>query len=233
MTNRAHHEPHYSNRNNWLRASVLGANDGLISTASLLMGMTAANSDSHILMLTGMASLVAGAISMAAGEYVSVSSQADTEKADLDKEAYELLHNPKQELDELVEIYKSRGLDDALAQAVAVALTKHNALDAHARDEIGLTETVSAKPLQASMASAGSFMVGAIVPIACVAFLPQQVLAVGLAGITLLGLAVLGAVSARLGGAKISTAVVRVVVWGVVALATTALIGQLFGVNAG
>lgn len=233
MTNRVHHEPHYSNRNNWLRASVLGANDGLISTASLLMGMTAANSDNHILMLTGMASLVAGAISMAAGEYVSVSSQADTEKADLNKEAYELLHNPKQELDELIDIYKNRGLSDTLAQEVATALTAHNALDAHARDEIGLTETTSAKPLQASLASAASFMVGAIVPIACVAFLPSQMMAVGLAVITLLGLSALGAVSARLGGAKISTAVVRVVIWGVVALGTTALIGQLFGVSAG
>lgn len=228
-----HHEPHFSNRNNWLRAAVLGANDGLISTASLLMGIAAAQVDNHTLILTGVASLIAGAVSMAAGEYVSVSSQADTEKADLAKEAYELEHNPDRELIELAHIYKKRGLNDQLAHEVAVALTAHDALEAHTRDEIGLTETGSAQPLPAAMASALSFIVGALLPVLCVWLLPKQFLLAGLAVSTLLGLAGLGWLSAHLGGAKILPAILRVVIWGTVALAATSLIGKLFGVATG
>lgn len=228
-----HHEPHFSNRNNWLRATVLGANDGLISTSSLLMGVAAANIDNHTLMITGVASLIAGAISMAAGEYVSVSSQADTEKADLAKEAYELEHNPERELLELTNIYKSRGLNDDLAHQVAVALTEHDALEAHARDEIGLTETGSAKPLEAAMASAVSFIIGALVPVICVWLLPASNLLIGLGASTLLGLGFLGWLSAYLGGAKVFPAVSRVVIWGIVALVATGLIGRLFGVQTG
>lgn len=228
-----HHEPHFSNRNNWLRATVLGANDGLISTASLLMGVAAANVNSHTLMLTGIASLIAGAISMAAGEYVSVSSQADTEKADLAKEAYELEHNSERELKELTQIYIHRGLTPTMAHDVAVALTAHNALEAHARDEIGLTDTASANPLQAAIASALSFITGALLPVLCIWLLSPAYLVAGLAASTLIGLAVLGWLSAYLGGAKIAPAILRVVIWGIVALVTTNLIGEMFGVKTG
>lgn len=226
-----HHEPHFSDRNNWLRATVLGANDGLISTASLLMGVAAANVDNHTLVLTGIASLIAGAISMAAGEYVSVSSQSDTEKADLAKEAYELEHNAERELLELTNIYKKRGLDDKLAHDVAVALTAHDALEAHARDEMGLTETGSANPLQAALASAASFIIGALLPVLCVWFLPKESLLWGLGGTTLVGLGFLGWLSAYLGGAKALPAIMRIVIWGVVALVATSLIGEMFGVK--
>ncbi|MFW2176569.1 MULTISPECIES: VIT1/CCC1 transporter family protein [unclassified Moraxella] len=228
-----HHEPHFSNRNNWLRATVLGANDGLISTASLLMGVAAANVNEQTLLLTGVASLIAGAISMAAGEYVSVSSQADTEKADLAKEAHELEHNAERELIELTTIYQQRGLTPQLAHQVAVALTAHNALEAHARDEIGLTETGSANPLQASLASAVSFILGALLPVLCVWLLPKTSLLVGLGATTLVGLGLLGWLSAKLGGANPLPAVIRIVVWGVVALVATSLIGELFGVKTG
>lgn len=227
-----HHEPHFSTRNNWLRASVLGANDGLISTASLLMGVGAAQVNSHTLLLTGIASLIAGAISMAAGEYVSVSSQADTEKADLLKEAYELEHNSERELVELTHIYQRRGLSPELAHEVAVALTHHNALEAHARDEIGLTEEGAANPLQAAIASALSFTVGALLPVLCVWLLPNHLLLRGLGIITLVGLAILGWLSAYLGGAKVVPAMLRIVVWGIIALAVTNTIGHFFGVQA-
>ncbi|MDH2273555.1 VIT1/CCC1 transporter family protein [Moraxella porci] len=226
-----HPEPHFSNRNNWLRATVLGANDGLISTASLLMGVAAAGSSEQTLILTGVASLIAGAISMAAGEYVSVSSQADTEKADLAKEAYELMHNPDNELKELTQIYQSRGLDADLAAKVAKALTKHDALQAHARDEIGLNEDLSANPLQAALASAASFVMGAILPLFCVYVTPQPMRITALWIATLVGLALLGMLSAHLGGANKMLAMARVVIWGVVALAATSLIGHFFGIQ--
>lgn len=228
----AHLEPHYSSRNNWLRASVLGANDGLISTASLLMGMVAANTATTTLWLTGIAALIGGAVSMAAGEYVSVSSQADTEQADLAKEQHELSQNPERELWELTQIYQQRGLDEDLAKKVAIALTEHNALQAHARDEIGITETLAAKPLQAALASAGAFCVGAILPLACVLLVRHQT-EFALWAMTLLGLAILGAVSARLGGAPVVPAVKRVLLWGVIALGSTTLIGTLFDVSLG
>lgn len=231
MTHSIHDEAHLSNRNHWLRAAVLGANDGLISTASLLVGVAAASPSSQTLLLTGMAALTAGALSMAAGEYISVSSQADTEKADLGKERHELTHNAEHELVELTEIYESRGLDRALAQQVAIALTEHDALEAHARDEIGLTDLSTAKPIHASIASGLSFIAGAILPIIAIMILPESTLVWSLASITLLGLALLGIVSARLGGAPVIPATARVVVWGVLAMLATSLVGRLFGVT--
>ena len=230
MHHTIHDEPHLSNRNHWLRAAVLGANDGLISTASLLVGVAAANPSNQTLILTGMAALTAGALSMAAGEYISVSSQADTEKADLEQEQHELTHYAERELFELTKIYVARGIDHALAHQVAVALTEHDALEAHARDEIGLTDLSKAKPIQASIASGLAFIAGALLPIICILTLPAQSLVWSLAFVTLIGLALLGVVSARLGGAPIIPATVRVVVWGVLAMLATSLIGRLFGV---
>ena len=225
-----HDEAHLSNRNHWLRAAVLGANDGLISTSSLLVGVAAASPSSQTLLLTGMAALTAGALSMAAGEYISVSSQADTEKADLDKELHELTYNAERELFELTKIYETRGLDHVLAHQVAVALTEHDALEAHARDEIGLTDLSQAKPIHASVASGLSFIVGAILPIIGILLLPAQTLVWSLASLTIVGLALLGIISARLGGAPVIPATARVVVWGVLAMVATSLIGRLFGV---
>lgn len=230
MHHSIHDEVHLSNRNHWLRAAVLGANDGLISTASLLVGVAAASTSSQTLLLTGMAALTAGALSMAAGEYISVSSQADTEKADLDKELHELTHNPERELFELTKIYETRGLDHVLAHQVAVALTEHDALEAHARDEIGLTDLSQAKPIHASVASGLSFIAGAILPIVGILLLPAQTLVWSLSSLTIIGLALLGVISARLGGAPVIPATARVVIWGVLAMVATSLIGRLFGV---
>ncbi|MBV7433869.1 VIT family protein [Cardiobacteriaceae bacterium TAE3-ERU3] len=228
MTFSIHSEPHFSNRNNWLRAAVLGANDGLISTSSLLVGVASAATDSQTLLLTGLAALTAGALSMAAGEYISVSSQADTEKADLTKEVHELTHNAEQELIELTTIYELRGLDHDLARQVAVALTEHDALGTHARDEIGLTEVSEAKPLQAAFASACAFIAGAILPILAIVLLPLQGMVWSLAILTVIGLAILGFVSARLGGAPAIPAVRRIVTWGVLAMLATSAIGYFF-----
>ena len=230
MHHSIHDEAHLSNRNHWLRASVLGANDGLISTASLLVGVAAAGTSNQTLLLTGVAALTAGALSMAAGEYISVSAQADTEKADLDKELHELTHNPERELNELTKIYEKRGLNHVLAHQVAVALTEHNALEAHARDEIGLTDLSQAKPIHASVASGLSFIAGAILPIIGVLLLPMQSLLWSLSSLTVVGLVLLGVVSARLGGAPVIPATARVVIWGVLAMVATSLIGRLFGV---
>lgn len=230
MHHSIHEEAHLSNRNHWLRAAVLGANDGLISTASLLVGVAAANPNSQTLLLTGLAALTAGALSMAAGEYISVSSQADTEKADLEQERYELTHNAERELLELTRIYIARGLDHTLAHQVAVALTEHDALEAHARDEIGLTDLSTAKPIHASVVSGLAFTAGAILPIIGILTLPTQSLVWSLASITLVGLILLGVISARLGGAPIIPATTRVVIWGVLAMLATSLIGRLFGV---
>ena len=225
-----HDEPHLSNRNHWLRAAVLGANDGLISTASLLVGVAAANPSSQTLLLTGVAALTAGAISMAAGEYISVSSQADTEKADLDKELHELTYHAERELFELTKIYETRGLDHALAHQVAVALTEHDALEAHARDEIGLNDLSQAKPIPASIASALAFITGAILPVMGILVLPARTLIWSLSSLTVVGLILLGIISARLGGAPVIPATARVVIWGVLAMVATSLIGHLFGV---
>lgn len=231
MMTSIHTEPHLSHRSNWLRASVLGANDGLISTASLMTGMAAAQPDFQTLLLTGISALVGGAISMAAGEYVSVSSQSDTEKADLEIERRELAQHPEAELAELTRIYCQRGLSPELAQQVAEQLTAHNALDAHLRDEIGLSETTSAHPLQAALASAGAFAAGAVIPLLVTLLLPNAILLPALVVSTLLGLAGLGYVSATLGGAKPLPAVGRVVIWGMIALGVTGLIGKLVGVS--
>lgn len=229
-----HHEPHLSQRNGWLRASVLSANDGLISTSSLLMGMVAGGASQEILMLTGFAALIGGALSMGAGEYISVSSQSDTEKADLSKEQYELQHHPERELEELTIIYQKRGLSRELATQVATALTQHNALEAHVRDEIGLIDSMAANPLQAALASMAAFAVGAIIPIIGIwglAHFASNMLSIGLGLITVIDLAILGYTSARLGGANIIPATFRVVFWGVLAMLVTAMIGHLFGVS--
>ena len=231
MTYSIHSEPHLSHRSNWLRASVLGANDGLISTASLMTGMAFAQPSFQTLLLTGISALVGGAISMAAGEYVSVSSQSDTEKADLLIEQRELAANPQNELEELTEIYRQRGLDDNLAKEVAAALTKHNALDAHLRDEIGISQTTAANPLQAALASAAAFATGAIIPILVALCAPKNALLPALIVSTLAGLAALGFVSAKLGGARPLPAVMRVVIWGMIALGVTGLIGKVAGVS--
>lgn len=229
MSRSIHPERHYSSRNNWLRAGVLGANDGLISTASLLMGLVAGGTDGRTLVLSGIAALVAGAVSMSAGEYVSVSSQSDTERADLAKERQELDRNPEAELRELTSIYESRGLDHALARQVAEALTRHDDLQAHARDEIGLSETIDTNPLQAAWASALAFICGAILPVLVVVLLPVYVMLPALAISTLGGLAGLGWLSARLGGAPVGRAVARLVGWGVIALLATYLVGDMAG----
>lgn len=231
MPKSIHAEQHLSDRNNWLRAAVLGANDGLISTASLLVGIAAANQSHEALLLTGFASLTAGALSMAAGEYISVSSQADTEKADLKKEQYELHHNPERELLELTRIYENRGLEPELAQQVAKALTEHNALETHARDEIGITEVSQANPLQAAIASALAFISGGVLPVIGIFLFPAHTLVYSLAALTVLGLMILGVVSARLGGAPVVPATARVVTWGVLAMLATTIIGNLFGVS--
>lgn len=226
-----HHEPHRLHRSGWLRAAVLGANDGIISTASLLMGMAAANASANTLLATGLAGLVAGALSMAAGEYVSVSSQSDIEQADLKREAQELIDDPASELRELTGIYMARGLDARLAQQVAEAMTHHDSLAAHARDELGLHDMHAAKPLQAALASAGAFSAGALLPLFTLIIGPHTHIQVWLSVSTVLFLGGLGAVAARTGGASVGKGTLRVVLWGAIAMGATALIGHLFGVN--
>lgn len=226
-----HEEKHFSNRNNWLRASVLGANDGLISTASLLMGLAAAEPNHQTLLITGIAALVSGAVSMAAGEYVSVSSQRDTEAADLRKELDSLTRYPEIELAELTDIYRQRGLNQTLAQQVAEALTKHNALEAHAREEIGITEVSKANPLQAAMASAFSFACGAFLPVLLSLLSSTVWLMSTLAVTTVIGLGILGCISAHLGGAPKRPAVIRIIILGALALAFTSMIGRIIGIT--
>ncbi len=225
-----HPERHRTDRIGWLRAAVLGANDGIVSTASLVVGVAAANASHESIMLAGAAGLVAGAMSMAAGEYVSVSSQADTEKAELERERKELDANPVFELSELTAIYVERGLDEALARQVAEQLTEHDALGAHARDELGILETMSARPVQAALTSAATFSVGAALPLSTAFLLPASQIEV-IVSVTSLGfLALLGGVSARAGGAPLGKAIARVTFWGALAMAATAGIGTLFGV---
>ena len=223
-----HHEEHYVTRSGWLRAAVLGANDGLLSTGSLMAGVAAASVAPGQLVLTGVAGLVAGALSMAAGEYVSVSSQADSEKADLERESRALSDNPKQELSELAAIYRGRGLDAELAHQVAIQLHDNNALDAHKRDELGLHQGNEANPVQAALASAGSFVAGGVVPLLMAVLLPgpNVLYAIGVA--TVITLAMLGAAGARAGGAKMAPATIRVVLLGSLAMAVTAGVGRLF-----
>lgn len=226
-----HHEMHFLQRSGWLRASVLGANDGIISTASLLMGVAAAGASNHALLITGIAGLVAGALSMATGEYVSVSSQTDIEQADLAREARELREDPDSELRELTGIYIQRGLSQELAIQVAQALSHHDSLAAHARDELGLHELNQANPLQAAMASALAFSSGAALPLLVAWLAPHAQMQLWLICTTLPFLGLLGAVAAKAGGANALRGVSRIVIWGALAMAATALIGHWFGVN--
>ena len=226
-----HREGHLTHRVGWLRAAVLGANDGIVSTASLILGVAASGASSAAILVAGIAGLVAGAMSMAAGEYVSVSSQSDTERADIAREKQELEDTPKQELAELSAIYEQRGLDKDLAKQVAVQLTAHDALGAHARDELGISDSTTARPIQAALASALSFTVGAALPILVSVLVPmsRMMLSVSLSSLLFLGL--LGALSARAGGAPMLLAARRVTFWGALAMLATARVGTLFGVS--
>ena len=227
-----HIETHRTHRIGWLRAAVLGANDGIVSTASLILGVAAAGADSQGILVAGVAGLVAGAMSMAAGEYVSVSSQADTERADLARETRELAESPEHEHAELAAIYVKRGLDAALASDVATQLMQHDALGAHARDELGISDSLAARPVQAALASAGMFTVGAVLPLLVVVLLPVTALMWAVSGSSLLFLALLGSLSAKAGGAPVFVAASRVTFWGALAMALTAGVGALFGVAA-
>ena len=229
MTRTTHPERHRTDRIGWLRAAVLGANDGIVSTASLVIGVAAAGASQHNVLVTGVAGLVAGAMSMAAGEYVSVHSQADTEKADLSREQAELQTEPAAERRELTAIYVARGLAPDLALQVATQLMTHDALGAHARDELGISATLSAKPVQAAWASAASFAVGAALPLAVTALVPYRSLLPAVSGTSLAFLAVLGYVSARAGGARVLAGTWRVTFWGALAMTITAGAGALFG----
>ena len=224
-----HEEGHRSEHIGWLRAAVLGANDGILSTASLLLGVAAAHGTRGAILVAGVAGLVAGAMSMAAGEYVSVHSQADTERADLERERAELRADDKGEHAELTAIYVGRGLDPSLAKQVADQLMAHDALGAHARDELGISATLSARPIQAAFASAGSFAVGAAMPLLVAAVAPRASVSIVVSGTSLLCLALLGAVAARAGGAAIAPGAIRVTFWGALAMAVTAAVGALFG----
>jgi VIT1/CCC1 family predicted Fe2+/Mn2+ transporter len=224
-----HPEVHRSRRIGWLRAAVLGANDGIVSTASLIVGVAAAEASRSNVLIAGTAGLFAGAMSMAEGEYVSVSSQADTENADLARERSELATDPAFELDELQLIYVGRGLEPALARQVAEQLTARDALAAHARDELGISDVHAARPVQAAFASAGTFAIGAALPLVVAAIAPAPRIIVLVASTSLVFLALLGGVAAQAGGASITRGATRVTFWGAAALAVTALIGRLFG----
>jgi VIT1/CCC1 family predicted Fe2+/Mn2+ transporter len=222
---------HFIHRSNWLRAAVLGANDGIISLSCLAIGVATASSSREPIVLSAVAGLVAGALSMAAGEYVSVSSQTDTEKADIEREKVELASMPEQELSILAQIYEKRGLKKETAMQVAVELTEHNALDAHMRDELGINEMSQARPIQAALASCGAFSIGGALPLLVVLFAPVNSMEYWLYGFTILFLAVLGIISAKTGGSKVLKSVVRITIWGTLAMGISALVGYLFGVN--
>ena len=226
-----HTEGHRTHRVGWLRAAVLGANDGIVSTASLIVGVAAANASADSIVVAGVAGLVAGAMSMAAGEYVSVHSQADTENADLARERAELQATPEAELLELTGIYVSRGLDHELARKVAEQLTAHDALGAHARDELGISEILAARPVQAALSSAASFAVGAALPLAVAVVARGSAVIPWVSGMSLVFLAALGALAARAGGAKALTGASRIAFWGALAMAATAGVGAIFGVS--
>ena len=228
-----HHqlEKHYVNRVGWLRASVLGANDGLLSTTSIVIGVAAASPDRNTIILAALAGMIAGAMSMAAGEYVSVSSQEDTENADILREKRELEEMPEIELQELAKIYEKRGVSKKTALQVATELTAHDALAAHARDELGINEISQAKPLQAALASFGSFALGALLPFGVSRLAPIKQMVYFQYGFSIVFLMILGAVSARTGGSKIGIAVLRICFWGTVAMGITAFVGHLFGVS--
>lgn len=226
-----HIERHKNQRSGWLRAAVLGANDGIVSTASLVLGVAAAGASAGHILLTGVAGLVAGAMSMAAGEYVSVSSQADTERADLERERKELAADPEHELAEMTAIYVERGLDEELAAKVATQLMAYDALAAHGRDELGITEITAARPVLAALASAGSFSLGAVLPLLIVFFVPPARLIQAVSGGSLLFLSLLGALSAFAGGASMPIGAARVTFWGLFAMAATAVAGAWFGIG--
>lgn len=226
---RPHVERHFSERIGWLRAAVLGANDGIVSTSSLIVGVAAADTSRGGLLLAGVAGLVAGAMSMAAGEYVSVSSQADTEKADLARERHELETDQESEHEELAAIYVDRGLEPELAQQVAAQLMARDALEAHARDELGLSEVHTARPVQAALASAATFAVGAALPLTLTWLGPTTQTSITVAAGSLVFLALLGGLAARAGGANVAIGAVRVTFWGALAMAATAAVGTLFG----
>lgn len=226
-----HRELHRTSRIGWLRATIMGANDGIVSTASLLLGVAASGASADTVLVSGIAGLVAGAMSMAAGEYVSVSSQSDTEAADRAREEDELAGDAARELDELTGIYERRGLEPGLARQVAEQLTSKDALAAHLRDELGHTPEGRARPVQAALASAAAFSAGALVPLAFAVLLPRTLLAAGVAGVSLACLASLGALAARLGGTSIARPTLRVTFWGALALAVTAAVGAMFGVS--
>jgi vacuolar iron transporter family protein len=231
MIGRRHRETHAIDHVGWLRAAVLGANDGIISTASLIVGVASASTGPREMLVAGSAGLVAGALSMAAGEYVSVSSQADLERADLRLERRELRDDPEGELRELTGIYVKRGLDRDLAHRVAEQLTAHDAIGAHARDELGLSATTAARPVQAALASAAAFTVGAAIPLATAALVPFDRVAVIVVGVCVVMLAALGAVGARTGGAPVGKAVLRVVLLGAAAMLLTIGLGRLLGTS--
>ncbi|WP_103173935.1 VIT family protein [Paracoccus sp. SY] len=233
MSRLSHSEIHMVHRIGWLRAAVLGANDGILSTSSLVVGVAAAGTGRTEVLVAALAGLVAGAMSMAAGEYVSVSSQTDAENADLDKERKELAEMPEAELEELTRIYQERGLTRDLAQQVAAQLTAQDALGAHARDELGISETVTSHPVQAAVVSALTFAAGAVVPLIVALLAPPAQIVVFVVVATLLALAVLGGLGASAGGAGILRGAMRVTLWGVLAMGATAVVGTLFGVTVG
>lgn len=222
---------HYIHRSNWLRAAVLGANDGILSTASLAIGVAAASATREPIIIATLAGLVAGALSMAAGEYVSVSSQTDIEKADIERERQELKEMPEEELQILAQIYENRGLKKETSLLVAKELTAHDALAAHVRDELGINEISKANPIQAALASGASFVFGGALPLLVVFLFPLKTVELYIYISSIIFLAILGAVAAKTGGAKIATSVVRITFWGTIAMGITALIGYLFGVN--
>ena len=224
-----HFEFHRAHRIGWLRAAVLGANDGIVSTASLMIGVAAAHASHDNILLTGIAGLVSGAMSMAAGEYVSVSSQSDTENADLARERLELETDQESELKELTGIYVGRGLTPELAHQVAQQLTAHDALGAHARDELGIMEAMSSRPVQAALSSAGAFALGAALPLLVAYFVDESRVSISVAIMSLIFLALLGGLAAKAGGANLAKGALRVVFWGALAMVATAAVGHLFG----
>lgn len=226
-------ENHYIHRSNWLRAAVLGANDGILSTASIAIGVAAASNTREPIILASLAGLVAGALSMAAGEYVSVSSQTDVEAADIEREKEELNEMPEIELQRLAEIYEKRGLKKATALTVAKELTEYDALAAHVRDELGINEISQAKPMQAAFSSGAAFTVGGLLPFLVTLFLPLNTMEYSLYGFALFFLIILGALSARTGGSSVWKAIIRITFWGTVAMGLTALVGHFFNVNVG
>jgi len=222
---------HYIHRSNWLRAAVLGANDGILSTASLAIGVAAASDNRELIVFTTLAGLVAGALSMAAGEYVSVSSQTDIEKADIEREKQELIETPELELQRLAEIYEKRGLKKETALTVAKELTEYDVLSAHVRDELGINEMSQAQPIQAAFASGAAFTVGGALPLLVALFLPLKNMEYSLYGFALFFLIILGSLSAKTGGSSMGKAIIRITFWGTIAMGLTALVGYLFGVN--